>query len=239
MLLQSDAIVEFFFSSNWIAVKCFRIANIFPIHLSLAMKSIWKKKLLYRFMVLWLSLKIYQKICLHKTNKISSISNHRPQIPIHFLNQTNHSRNWDTLQAENTPMNAFNTTGTTNKLEKKTLLFIFHFGFVFIFSFISCRETDVKGLTAFSKCQMYDVNWTTIQSWDYENWNSTRHQEKRNVLGKYWQVTKLNKRKRKKKKRKAEKENNDFNNNTNRFKLEKITFTLLSSHCTLHWNNTE
>ncbi|XP_055297249.1 carcinine transporter isoform X2 [Sitodiplosis mosellana] len=44
------------------------------------------------------------------------------------------------------------------------------------------RETDVKGLTTFSKCQMYDVNWTTIQSWDYENWNSTRHHEKLNVL---------------------------------------------------------
>ncbi|XP_031637594.1 carcinine transporter [Contarinia nasturtii] len=29
---------------------------------------------------------------------------------------------------------------------------------------------------------MYDVNWTTIQSWDYENWNSTRHHEKLNVL---------------------------------------------------------
>lgn len=71
--------------------------------------------------------------------------------------------------------------------------------FAFISSFISCRETDVTGLTAFSKCQMYDVDWTTIQSWDYENWNSTRHQEKLNVLGKYCQVTKLNKRKRNKK----------------------------------------
>lgn len=73
-----------------------------------------------------------------------------------------------------------------------TLLFIFDFVLCII-----CRETDIKGVSTYSKCKMYDVNWTTIQSWDYENWNSTRHNEKLNVLGKYWQVTKLNKRKKK------------------------------------------
>lgn len=66
---------------------------------------------------------------------------------------------------------------------------------IFIHSLSIHRETDLKGQTTFSKCQMYDVNWTTIQSWDYENWNSTGHHEKLNASGKYWQVTKLNKRK--------------------------------------------
>lgn len=33
---------------------------------------------------------------------------------------------------------------------------------------------------------MYDVNLTTIQSWDYADWNSTKNNEKRTVLGKYW-----------------------------------------------------
>lgn len=136
-------------------------------------------------------------------------------------------------------MNSFNTTGTKNKrMTKKNrhfvrLLFIFHFRCVFIFSSISCRETDAQGLSAFSKCQMYDVNWTTIQSWDYENWNSTRHQEKLNVLGKYWQVTKLNKRR-----TKNPEENNDFDSNMNGSVPEKITFAL-SSRCTLHCNDTE
>lgn len=105
---------------------------------------------------------------------------------------------------------------------------------LFIFRFFACvcvcgfiyRETDVKGQTSFSKCQMYDVNWTTIQSGDYEDWNLTRHHEKLNVLGKYWQVTKQmnNKNKKKikqtKKKKKLKKAT----------ELQKITFAL-SAHC--------
>lgn len=45
---------------------------------------------------------------------------------------------------------------------------------------------DGQGQNAFSKCKAYDVNWTTIQQWDYETWNSTKRQEKLNVSGKYW-----------------------------------------------------
>lgn len=69
-----------------------------------------------------------------------------------------------------------------------------HFVVIGFFFTLIYRETDVKGQTSLSKCKMYDVNWTTIQSWDYENWNSTRYHEKLRVLGKHWQVTKLNKR---------------------------------------------
>lgn len=58
----------------------------------------------------------------------------------------------------------------------------------FIFLYEIHRELDVKGISTFSKCKMYNVNWTTIQSWDYENWNSTKYHEKLDVIGKYWQV---------------------------------------------------
>lgn len=64
---------------------------------------------------------------------------------------------------------------------------------VYLFIYISfivcvffCRELDAGGQNAFSKCKMYDVNLTTIQSWDYAEWNSTKHHEKHMVLGKYW-----------------------------------------------------
>lgn len=51
-----------------------------------------------------------------------------------------------------------------------------------------CRETDDNGIkkNSLSKCKMYNVNWTTIQTWDYENWNSTKNHEKLDILGKYF-----------------------------------------------------
>lgn len=52
-------------------------------------------------------------------------------------------------------------------------------------NFFFYREVDVKGISAYSKCKMYNVNLTTIQSWDYENWNATERKEKLGVVGKY------------------------------------------------------
>lgn len=62
---------------------------------------------------------------------------------------------------------------------------------------------------------MYDVNWTTIQSWDNENWNLTKHHEKLNVSGKYYQERKLNKR-----------ENYEAKQTQKKPKSQEITFTL-------------
>lgn len=64
------------------------------------------------------------------------------------------------------------------------MLFVFFSEFLsYVLSFIY-RESNTSGENApFSKCKMYDVNLTTIQSWDYANWNSTKHHEKHEVLG--------------------------------------------------------
>lgn len=86
------------------------------------------------------------------------------------------------------------------------------------------RETDVKGINAFSKCKMYDVNWTTIQSWDYENWNSTKHHEKLNTIGKYWQVTKLNKWQQKQQQKNGEKKKEC--EEEKKYEYPEITFAL-------------
>lgn len=157
------------------------------------------------------------------------------KVCIHFFELiTANVQNWDTqLNEKISPMN---TVGSIwiGKRKKKTILHgVIYFPFCFVFPFFfSYREIDVKGVSSFSKCKMYDVNWTSIQSWDYENWNSTRHHEKLNVLGKYWQMTKLNKRNNWKKKK--------TNNKRHKNKIESqdITFAL-SSHCTLHCNDTK
>lgn len=105
-----------------------------------------------------------------------------------------------------------------NKKKNRILHGVIYFRFCFVFRLY--RETDVKGVSTFSKCNMYDVNWTTIQSWDLdENWNSTRHHEKLNVLGKYWQVTKLNK-------RTIETEKRHTKNNNKKNESQEITFAL-------------
>lgn len=75
------------------------------------------------------------------------------------------------------------------------MCFFIWFYFVLTFIFRENNTSPVDG--KFSKCQMYDVNLTMIQSqpWDFADWNSTKYHEKHKLLGKYWQKVTQNQRK--------------------------------------------
>lgn len=70
---------------------------------------------------------------------------------------------------------------------------VFLLMYFIVLSFIN-RESGPGGVSAFSKCKMYDVNLTTIQSWDYADWNTTKHHERHKALGKYWPKRRENQR---------------------------------------------
>lgn len=60
--------------------------------------------------------------------------------------------------------------------------------FLLLFCYFSGlrREKDNRGYDSFSKCKMYDVNWTTIQSWDYESGHDLKQLHNNlDVIGKY------------------------------------------------------
>lgn len=66
------------------------------------------------------------------------------------------------------------------------MLFVYMFFIIFFYTICFYRESGTGDVQPLSKCKMYDVNLTTIQSWDYADWNSTKHHENQTVLGKYW-----------------------------------------------------